>query len=231
MRQDEAGWLGTLAEARESVQQTSASGRVAAALRERIIEGDLRPGTRLSEVKIGHALGVSRNTLREAFQLLTHERLVVHRLNRGVFVRSLEADDVRDLYRFRRMLEVAAIRQASLGTPDLSGLRAAVTEGERAARDEDWARLGSANMHFHRALAGMAGSRRVEEAMEQALAEMRLVFARMEDPHAFYTPYLAENQQLLALLDAGRHAEAEQALTTYLHRAETQLLGRWGDTP
>ena len=231
MRQDEAGWLGTLAEARESVQQTSASGRVAAALRERIIEGDLRPGTRLSEVKIGHALGVSRNTLREAFQLLTHERLVVHRLNRGVFVRSLEADDVRDLYRFRRMLEVAAIRQAALGTPDLDGLRAAVAEGESAARDEDWARLGSANMHFHRALAGMAGSRRVEEAMEQALAEMRLVFARMEDPHAFYTPYLAENQQLLALLEAGRQAEAEQALTTYLHRAETQLLGRWGDTP
>lgn len=231
MRQDEVGWLGTLAEARESVQQTSASGRVAAALRERIIEGDLRPGTRLSEVKIGHALGVSRNTLREAFQLLTHERLVVHRLNRGVFVRSLEADDVRDLYRFRRMLEVAAIRQAALGTPDLDGLRAAVAEGESAARDEDWARLGSANMHFHRALAGMAGSRRVEEAMEQALAEMRLVFARMEDPHAFYTPYLAENQQLLGLLEAGRHAEAEQALTTYLHRAETQLLGRWGDTP
>ncbi len=40
-------------------------------LRSRISEGYFPPGTRLSEDSIGGALGVSRNTLREAFRLLT----------------------------------------------------------------------------------------------------------------------------------------------------------------
>jgi DNA-binding GntR family transcriptional regulator len=55
-------------------------------LRTHIMEGLFPPGTRLSEEVLGQALGVSRNTLREAFRLLCHERLAVHQMNRGIFV-------------------------------------------------------------------------------------------------------------------------------------------------
>lgn len=217
-------WLTSLEAERGAMSRTSASQRVAEALRTRIIEGELRPGARLSEVRIGRALGVSRNTLREAFHVLGHEGLVVHEFNRGAFVRSLDADDIRDLYRYRRILEGAAIRQAAHDLPDLSALRAAVTEGGRAEAVEDWAGLGTANMHFHRALGALAGSRRVDEAMQHVLAEMRLVFAMMADPHTFHAPYLTENGHLLALLTEGRYEEAEAALLRYLDVAEDQLL-------
>lgn len=217
-------WLTSLASERAAMGRTSAAERVAAALRTRIIEGDLRPGTRLSEERIGQALGVSRNTLREAFHVLGHERLVVHEFNRGAFVRSLDSDDIRDLYRYRRILEGAAVRGAASGGHDLSALEAAVAEGERAASAEDWVALGSANMHFHTALAALAGSHRVDEAMQQVLAEMRLVFSMMADPHAFHAPYLEGNQRLLALLREGRYEAAEEALMGYLDTAESQLL-------
>ena len=94
------------------LERSSTAERVAEILRERIIEGLFRPGQKLSEKEIGDALAVSRNTLREAFRLLSHERLLVHELNRGVFVRSLTADDVRDIYQVRRVIELSAVRQA-----------------------------------------------------------------------------------------------------------------------
>lgn len=220
----QSDWLAALESERGAMGRKSASERVAGALRTRIIEGDLRPGTRLSEQKIGQALGVSRNTLREAFHLLGHERLVIHEFNRGAFVRALDADDIRDLYRYRRILEGAAIRQAAVDVPDLGALRDAVAEGERASAAEDWAGLGTANMHFHRAVGALAGSRRVDEAMQQVLAEMRLVFSMMADAHTFHAPYLEGNETLLDLLGRGRHEEAGTALGQYLDEAESQLL-------
>ncbi|MGI8985956.1 MAG: GntR family transcriptional regulator, partial [Nocardioidaceae bacterium] len=81
---------------------SSTAERVADVLRRRITEGDLVPGARLSEERLVCELHVSRNTLREAFRLLAHEGLLVHRLHRGVFVPELDEDDLVDLYRLRR---------------------------------------------------------------------------------------------------------------------------------
>lgn len=217
-------WVTALEAQREEMGRASATDKVADALRARIIEGDLRPGVRLSEERIGRALGVSRNTLREAFHLLGHEGLVVREFNRGVFVRSLDVDDVRDLYAFRRVLETAALRRLAEVGGDLTGVRAAVDEGGRAASNEDWRALGSANMHFHAELTALAGIRRLDDAMRQVLAEMRLVFATMDDPRTFHQPYLEGNRALVELLEAGGWAEAEAALLDYLEAAETQLV-------
>ena len=73
-----------LAADRRLLGRTSTVERLADILRSRITEGYFKPGDRLPEDSIGKALEVSRNTLREAFRLLTHERLLVHELNRGV---------------------------------------------------------------------------------------------------------------------------------------------------
>ncbi len=121
---------GDLADDRALLGRTSTAERVADVLRTRIAEGRFAPGVRLSEDGIGGALGVSRNTLREAFRLLTHERLLVHELNRGVFVRVLTADDVADIHRVRRLVECAVVRGLGRGPFALDGLAAAVAEGE-----------------------------------------------------------------------------------------------------
>src|SRR3954454_3634165 len=88
----DAGWLRTVADEVRSFDRSSTAERVAELLRHRVIEGDLPPGTRLSEEQLVEVLHVSRNTLREAFRLLTHEGLLVHHLHRGVFVPELDED-------------------------------------------------------------------------------------------------------------------------------------------
>ena len=207
----------------------SASLDLAARITGMIEAGELPPGTQLSEVALAEELGVSRNTLREAFRLLSHERLLEHVFNRGVFVRSPTPEDLHELYRFRRVLECAAVRHASAASVDLSGMRAAVDEGLRASRVSDWSGVGTANIHFHQALGALTRSARMDETMSHLLAELRLVFHTMADTHAFHQPYLPKNQHLLGLLEEGSFAEAEAYLMDYLDIAERQLLEAMGE--
>ncbi|MGW0835119.1 GntR family transcriptional regulator [Streptomyces prunicolor] len=208
--------LAGLADDRALLGRTSTAERVADILRSRIAEGYFPPGTRLSEDSIGGALGVSRNTLREAFRLLTHERLLVHELNRGVFVRVLSVEDVEDIYRTRRLVECAVVR--GLGEPPyaLEQLAAAVTEGQLASVEDDWKGVGTANIHFHRELVALAGSARTDELMRSVFAELRLAFHLVDDPKALHEPYLQRNRLILQALQANNPAEAEKLLAVYL---------------
>ncbi|MFE5486997.1 GntR family transcriptional regulator [Streptomyces sp. NPDC056527] len=218
------GGIDELADDRALLGRTSTAERVADILRTRIAEGFFPPGTRLSEDSIGGALGVSRNTLREAFRLLTHERLLVHQLNRGVFVRVLAVEDVADIYRTRRLVECAVVRD--LGQPPyaVGGLAAAVEEGERAARDRDWKGVSTANIHFHRELVALAGSARTDELMRGVLAELRLAFHIVDDPRGLHEPYLVRNREILEALLAGDGATAERLLARYLDDSRTRIV-------
>ncbi|MFD5257903.1 GntR family transcriptional regulator [Streptomyces bobili] len=227
--------LAGLADDRALLGRTSTAERVADILRSRIADGYFPPGTRLSEDSIGGALGVSRNTLREAFRLLTHERLLVHELNRGVFVRVLTVEDVEDIYRTRTLVECAVVR--GLGKPPyaLGNLAEAVEEGQRAARESDWKSLGTANIHFHRELVALAGSERTDELMRSVFAELRLAFHVVDEPRRLHEPYLARNRQILRALEAGDGAEAEKLLAVYLGDSRERIVEvyrrRVGDDP
>jgi DNA-binding GntR family transcriptional regulator len=204
--------------------RTSTAERVADVLRTRIAEGFFPPGTRLAEDTIGGGLGVSRNTLREAFQLLTHERLLTHELNRGVFVRVLTMSDVADLYRMRKIVECATVRDIDSPPPGVEMVAVALAEGEQAKKQLDWRGLGTANLHFHQALTALAGSPRVDELMRRILAELRLAFHVMADPRRFHEPYLAGNREILVRIENGDGPGAEQLLAAYLDKAQEQLV-------
>ena len=221
-------WSAELGPGRELVARTATADRVADVLRSKIVEGLLAPGTRLSEEAIGRVLGVSRNTLREALRMLCHERLAVHELNRGVFVRVLSVDDVVDIYRLRRLIESAAVRDAGQRPANaLDAVRAAVGDGERAAARKRWREVGTVDLRFHQALAGLLGSSRIDELMRGLLTELRLVFHVMPSPHHFHQAYLPRNREICELLDAGDIEAAENVLTVYLDDAERELVNAY----
>lgn len=197
----------------------SVATRVATELRLQIAEGALLPGTKLKEEALSEELGVSRNTVREAFAELASERLVVRQPNRGVFVASLGVNDIHDVYTVRRAIEVSAVRGG--GSPEsIASVRAAVEEGKRAAAEGDSEGLGSANQHFHGALVAMASSERLNTIMSQVLAEMRLFFHKASVDGGFYQDYLEENEQICTALEAGDTELAAERLLSYLDRSE-----------
>lgn len=220
----DASGLAGLAGARGLLDRASTVSRLSDVLRAQIIEGGLRPGTQLAEHAVADALAVSRNTLREAFRLLAHEGLVVHEPHRGVFVRTLEAGDVRDIYTTRRLVECAAVRAENPPSAAVTEIGAIVAGAEAAVAEERWTDVGTADLRFHSAVVALAGSRRLNDLMHRVLAELRLVFHVMADPHRFHEPYVHRNREIATLIEHGRTPEAAGALLVYLDDAERQLL-------
>ncbi len=224
----DAAWLRSVTDGARRLDRTSTAERVADLLRHRITEGDLPPGTRLSEEQLVEVLQVSRNTLREAFRLLSHEGLLVHRLHRGVFVPELDEDDLIDLYRLRRTIECDVVRRLErVEAAALTPLHDDLAAAEAAARSGDWVAVGTANMRFHRHLVALGGSRRLDEATARLLAELRLAFHMVAAPQRLHEPYLARNRGLLELLGGGEVERAAKELEDYLYDSLAELLAAY----
>jgi DNA-binding GntR family transcriptional regulator len=79
--------------------------QVIAALRQAILDFQLKPGQRLVERELIEQLGVSRTTIREALRELTSEGLVTVVPQRGAMVSAPSLEDAIDLYEVRASLE------------------------------------------------------------------------------------------------------------------------------
>ena len=83
------------------------------ALLERIVAGDLPPGTRLRQEALAEELGVSRTPLREALVRLASEGLVDFMPNRGATVALRDFTDMQQAWRARLVIEPGAARLAA----------------------------------------------------------------------------------------------------------------------
>lgn len=199
------------------------SHRVADLVRQAILDGTYGVGTRLSEPRICRDFGVSRNTLREAFRMLADERLVVHQLNRGVFVRVPSTLDVSELYDARRLVECAAVGEHPRGAVGLEAVAEALGRADRLAAAGDWVGVGTADIDFHRELTAL-GSTRIVALMQSVWNEMRLAFHVVGRPDTFHGSYLERNHLIHdALVTRGGPVAAEM-LRSYLDEAERQVL-------
>lgn len=197
---------------------------VAAVLRARISAGQLPPGTKLSEQKLSEALGVSRNTLREAFTVLAGESVVQRIPNRGVYVAAPGAEDVREIYRVRRLIEPAAVLWGEMPDDTLDRLDAIISQAREALAAGSIQGMADANQELHKALVSLSGSVSLDELMEKVLAEMRLVFHAMATTPDFHSHYVERNAALVAQIRSGQREEAAAELRRYLDAAEDELL-------
>ncbi len=82
------------------------------AVKDMAINFRFKPGERINEVELARRLGASRTPLREALNRLVAEEFLVLKQGRGFFCRDLKPREMFELYQFRAILEVAAVRLA-----------------------------------------------------------------------------------------------------------------------
>lgn len=198
--------------------------RLARRIRALLISGELSPGQRLSEAAFSDRFDVSRNSLREAFRLLTKDGLLRHEANRGVFVTVPSMASVIDIYRVRRMLECGALRQAWQQHPAIKVMREAVSMARRQREQADWVGVGSANMLFHAAIIDLADSARLTDFYERIAAELRLCFGLLNDPEHLHSPFVDMNDAIVTLLETNKPHEAAAQMEIYLNLAERTML-------
>ena len=133
---------------------------VRSVLRRAILNGELGSGSRLVQAELAAMLDVSTTPVREALRDLATEGLVQFDPHRGAIVSELSAEDVRDIYEIRRVLEPLAMRQAVPNVSD--ALLARLRKLHQGMLDEpysvDWV---DRNRVFHMAVYETAASPRL----------------------------------------------------------------------
>lgn len=83
------------------------------AVEEKIIYGELMPGSRLFEEELVEQFNISRSPIREALKILEHDGLVLIEPRRGARVAQLSITDLDEVYATRVALESLAAAQAA----------------------------------------------------------------------------------------------------------------------
>jgi DNA-binding GntR family transcriptional regulator len=97
---------------RNSRQFRTVGDMVYEVLRESILKGVFQPGERLRQDQLAEAIGVSRIPVRSALMQLESDGLITFSPFRGAVVNKLSADEMREIYELRAVLEAHALRKA-----------------------------------------------------------------------------------------------------------------------
>jgi DNA-binding GntR family transcriptional regulator len=133
----------------------SLSRHIYSTVRERIILGQYRQGSRLPEKRIGDELDVSRVPLREAVPLLERDGFVHSYPRRGAVVARWDAKAIDDLFDARLSLEVGAARYAARQVSrggSMDDLNVALKEAQRMVEDGDAYAIARSSTAFHEAV-------------------------------------------------------------------------------
>ena len=124
---------------------------IADELRAEITRGEPPPGQPLRQEELAARFGVSRLPVREALRRLESEGLLVVHPNRGAYVSQLDAEQVREIYDLRVMLEgdllVRSVKR--MKDDDIRAIENVMLRAERQARGQAWSELDD---EFHAAL-------------------------------------------------------------------------------
>jgi len=223
-------------------RSTTASDLVVEAIRSAIVTGRLRPGETLVERRLAEQLGVSKTPVREALIALAAAGLVTVTPGRGTVVRELNAEDVRQAYEVRALLEPWAVartvRQA--GPAAVTSARAALYEAGAHLSAADHVPLSLANRRFHRALYAGCGNALVIaqlDALQElaALGAVALIWTNRPDrsdqaaPGPAQPPWRtehADHEAILEAVEAGAADRAERLTRRHIRQSVQRLAGR-----
>ena len=83
---------------------------VVSAIRTKILNQELAPGTRIVEQSLSREFGISRGPIREALRQLEQEGLVEYTRNAGCSVKAITLEDIYEIYLLRSHYEILAVR-------------------------------------------------------------------------------------------------------------------------
>lgn len=180
-------------------------------IKDRILAGELKPGTALSENLLAQEFGVSRTPAREALARLALEKLVDPVPKRGTFVSPLPSISyVRQLYELREALAGMAARLAAKrSTPEMMARLQEIVD--RMATTTDLGEKGTLADDFIAAIDAASGNVLLAEANRALLDQIhRLRHTVMSRDEAYFGSALKRREQLL---DAIRSRDGQRAET------------------
>jgi DNA-binding GntR family transcriptional regulator len=188
-------------------------------LRQAILDGRFLPGQRLIERELVELTGVSRTSIREALRELAAEGLVQTIPNKGTVVATLGAEEARQLYQVRTVLEGLAGRLFVENATDAQrrALHRAMTAIERLA--ERGASILDAKDRFYDVLFAGGGNVALHQTAIGLHARVRALRSLSLSRPGRAEESVRELREIMAAIDANDAERAELACTRHVANA------------
>ncbi|KQU85314.1 GntR family transcriptional regulator [Variovorax sp. Root318D1] len=202
------------------VNPTSIAERVV----EAILAQKLAPGERLGEQALAENFAVSRTMVREALMQLQARGFVEVQSRRGWYVVEPSADEARDAFSARRIVE-AGILAESEGRPlqkVIRKLRDHIADEQRAVEGADAATRAFLLADFHVCLAEQMGHQLLVDVLRDLTARTTLAATLYQSRHEAGQS-CAEHGAIVAALEAGDTARARALMIEHIGNVERSL--------
>jgi DNA-binding GntR family transcriptional regulator len=191
-------------------------------LKARIVHNELKPQEYLNEQALCQEYGVSKTPVREALQMLAHNRLVVIVPSKGCYVSNISVDLIREVFEVREIYECAAARIAA-SMPTRTGF-ADILENHDSFKevgDQEIRASLLSGYQIHEHIVNAAGNSFLSEyysAILDHILRIRIYFLGRFNSKRLSEISL-EHKEILAAILRGDPDEAEKAMKEHLERS------------
>jgi DNA-binding GntR family transcriptional regulator len=193
-------------------------------IRAAIIDGRLAFGEHLSESALAAHLGISKTPVREALLQLKLEGLVDIEPRRGTFVFTLSEEQVREICRFRQVIESAALELALDRNRDLLVrlLTSVCDRSTRLGANETLAR--QLDMRFHNAIIECSRSEYLQSAYQLVASKIQALRGRLPRDDQHVATCQDDHAVILSLVGSGQDSAAVKRLRAHIKNTEDSYL-------
>ena len=204
-------------------------------LRKAILTGKLKPGERLTEVKLGKLLGTSRTPIREAIRKLELEGLVTIVPGSGARVSGMTVEDLQEVMEVRSALEQLSAGLASerITEEEKEQLRDACNAFMLITQHGDSLAIAEADVQFHDMILKAAKNEKLASILNglaDNIYRYRYEYIR-DDEH--YEHLIIEHNEIFRTIYIGDREGAERAARNHIarqwHYIREQLLRENGE--
>lgn len=192
---------------------------------EAIVDQRLLPGTKLTELALMEAFGLSRRAINTALQRLTWEKLVVVFINRGCYVAAPDAPEAREIFAARIAIECGTTEAvARARNPEAIAQLAANIAQEHKLREEGRVREAiHLSGGFHVLMAGLSGNSILAEQVRLLVARTSLVINLFENQVGL-AGWHDHHDDLIGHCLSGNVAAAVALMRSHIEEIESSLV-------
>ena len=192
-----------------------------------INEGQLAPGTRITQEDIAIQLAVSRQPVLQAFRLLKRDGFVMDAPGRGVLITPLNVIQVGRLYQVRSALDALAVKLASerccIIDPKL------IVRGRKATQAKDLNEMIDADMAFHLAIYQASNNPLIAESAHLHWNHLRRVMGAVLHSSKHAKSVWDEHEALSKAISDGNTEKAVNLSCRHVDKASISLTTRLSD--
>lgn len=210
----------------EIIEHVGLAEKVYEKIKDKILEENLAPNTRLISDQLAEEMGVSRTPVKEALLRLEKEGFVHSVPRSGTYVNRFTPEEMEEIYDIREVLEGVAARMAAISPdPDLlEKMRQACEDYKLGIKQKNVNLCVESDLLFHKLLVKASDSKKLAETLEGFHIQSISIAKRGASYWTYAPTYLDEHCSVLDLISQRKGKSAEKKIREHIRKGKEGIL-------